>query len=284
MIHQQLTQLVHVLLTGCGLLILAQCSDRQTTPVAAASPSAKPAISQSAISQSAKMTQPNRVVVTKPNRQARTQLKQHTQQNPEAADVNVQLGLAYLQKGDISGAQAKLQQAVRQAPSDVAALNALAYFYVKTGQIQKADHYYHLALKKNPHSGQAHNNYGVFLCQHHKSEQAIQHFMSATEDSTYLKSSEAFENAGLCALKLKQTDKAKQYLLAAHQRDPNRASVLIALARLAYQQGDFTEATTYLAGAEKVAGPNIESMRLAKQLRKHSQPKARMTEHHKHVS
>lgn len=194
--------------------------------------------------------------------------------NPEASEINVQLGMGYLRKGDVARAQMKFQQAVAQSPTDPTALNALAYFYSHTSQREKAKHYYQLALKKNPHSGLAHNNYGVFLCQHDQQPEAIRHFIAATEDSHYLKSAEAFENAGLCAIKINQVARAWQYFQLAHQRDPQRETVLLELARLSYQSGKLSQAQRYLQAYEKIAGVNAVSSELSQRIAHDTKTKA----------
>lgn len=188
------------------------------------------------------------------------------QANADAAALNVQLGMNYLRQGEVQRAQMKFLQAQKQAPNDITVINGLAYFYSQTGQRDKAKHYYQYALKKNPHSGQAHNNYGVFLCQHDDHQEGVKHFVAATKDSRYLKSAEAFENAGLCALKMNEVANAWQFFQFAHQRDPKRASVLLELSRIALQEGKVSQAQRYLDGYEKLAGPTPLSNQLTQRI------------------
>ena len=152
--------------------------------------------------------------------------------NPTAAAYNTQLGLAYLQNGNMPSAKNKLLLALQESPNDPMILDTMGYFLEKTGDAQVAQQYYLHALALAPHNGATHNNYGAYLCRHKYYRAAIKHFLVAVQDGNYLHVAAAYENAGLCAVKIPDTNLACKYLRKAIHHDPTRISAKRELAKL----------------------------------------------------
>jgi type IV pilus assembly protein PilF len=153
--------------------------------------------------------------------------------NPEAAKYNTQLGLAYLQQGDINRAKSKFLLAVQQAPNDPLVLDSMGYFLDSTNQSVEAEVYYLKAIAAAPkNDGAVQNNYGDYLCRHQRHQEAIQHFLAAAKNINYLNTAAAYENAGICALKIPNQELAKKYLQQARAIDPSRISVTQTLNKL----------------------------------------------------
>jgi len=132
--------------------------------------------------------------------------------NAEAANYNVQLGLAYLKHDDVERAKSKLLLALRENPNDPINLDAMGYFFELTHDLKTAEKYYLHAIKIMPSMGAVHNNYGTYLCRHGHYRNAIKHFLLATKDINYLHAAAAYKNAGLCALKIPDMKLAHKYL------------------------------------------------------------------------
>lgn len=165
---------------------------------------------------------------------------------PQASDVNVQLGLAYLQNGDVQRAHQKLLLAEQQSPGSLQAQGAMGYFLESTGNMSAADAYYRRAIALNPKSGAAQNNYGTFLCRRGRYSEADQHFLLALQDPHYLNTAQVYENAGLCAMQIPDTKKAMGYFMQAVTQDPKRSIAWLELGRIAYQARDYQQAQQYL--------------------------------------
>src|SRR5262249_28149653 len=90
----------------------------------------------------------------------------------QASQDNVALGIQYMQKGNRDVAMQKIQKAIQQDPDNADAYMAEALIYNATGDTQRADDAYHVALRKGPNDPQIQNNYAVFLCQHNKAEES----------------------------------------------------------------------------------------------------------------
>ena len=59
--------------------------------------------------------------------------------NDEAAGFNVQLGLGYLQQGNLVVAKEKLERAERESPRDPKVHNAMGLLYERLGDAKRAD-------------------------------------------------------------------------------------------------------------------------------------------------
>ena len=115
-----------------------------------------------------------------------------------AAEHNIELGLAYLERGNIPRAQDKLTRAVLQDPHSAMAQSALAYFYMQTEQMDKAEVAYKKSIQLAPRDGAMYNNYGVFLCRQKKYAAANAAFIKAAEQPDYLQIDDAQQNAAQC--------------------------------------------------------------------------------------
>jgi type IV pilus assembly protein PilF len=139
----------------------------------------------------------------------------------KTAKVNAQLGMAYLERRDIQRAKQKLLLALKQGPNVAEVVYSMAYFQEATGNTEKAQAFYLQAIKVDPTRGEAQNNYGTFLCRAGKYSESIQHFNLAAQDPNYLNPSSAYENAGLCAMKIPDKKQASQYFQRALNENPN---------------------------------------------------------------
>ncbi len=165
---------------------------------------------------------------------------------PQASNANVQLGLAYLQSGDMQRAKQKLLLAEQQAPASTESQAAMGYFLESTGSFSQAEAYYRKAVTLNPKSGAAQNNYGTFLCRRGRYAESDQHFLLALQDPSYLNTAQVYENAGLCAMQIPDTNKAGTYFTQAITQDPKRAMSWLELGRISYQQKNYPQAQQYL--------------------------------------
>jgi type IV pilus assembly protein PilF len=188
--------------------------------------------------------------------------------NQTAAHYNVQLGIAYLQRGDIQRAKHKLLTALEQAPNWAPAQDAMGYFLMKTGDMQSAEPYFLRAIALAPNAGSAQNNYGIFLCRNKRYQEANQHFMLAVQDKNYLNTAEAYENAGLCALESPQPQMAENYLLKAVAQDPRRSVALLELVKIYLKQQQYKQAQAYLNAYRHLNGSDAISLGLAEQIAK----------------
>lgn len=168
------------------------------------------------------------------------------QPNQIAATYNAQLAMGYLKENQVERAKRKLLLALKQGPKYAPAYSAMAYFLEKTGQPGRAGAYYQQALVLSHNAGDALNNYGAYLCRQKHYQAAVQHFIRAAREPNYLTPADAYENAGLCSLANGQPLQAQGFFKKAVVEDPARIASYLELAKLAYDNQQYTEADGYL--------------------------------------
>lgn len=183
-----------------------------------------------------------------------------------AAKINDQLGIAYLERHDIQRSKQKFLLALKQAPEIPETWYSMGYFLESTDNKEQANHYYLKAIELAPGRGDALNNYGTFLCRSGKYHEAISYFMKAAEDPNYLEQASAYENAGLCSLKIPDNKNAIAYFKRSLEQDPNRPNSLIELSELNYKNGHYQLAKHELTKYLQVMPPSVQTYVLAKKL------------------
>ncbi|MHB1944735.1 MAG: type IV pilus biogenesis/stability protein PilW [Metallibacterium sp.] len=176
----------------------------------------------------------------------------------DAAQIHTQLGEAYMQRGDLKGALAKLQLALRYDDSYVPAHTVLAVLYERIGEFGNAEHQYRRVIDLEPKNGSANNNLGAFLCRTGKVEQSLQYFARAAKDPFYQTPYAAYTNAGVCLIKINKLAEAEKQFHDALSIDPKFPEALYQSARVWYLQGNAFRASAYLQRLESLgpAGPD----------------------------
>lgn len=164
----------------------------------------------------------------------------------KAAAFNIQLGMGYLKQGDRPRAKKKLLSGLKQAPNSPDVNAAMAYYFEKTDELDQAEKYYTKALSLSHNSGAQLNNYGTFLCRQGRYAKAESYFLKAVKDTQYINTASAYENAGLCALAIPDTNKAKLYFTNALNQDPSKKESLSELVKIESKAGHDTEALALL--------------------------------------
>lgn len=186
----------------------------------------------------------------------------------KAARLNVELGIGYLNKGQIPRAKTKFMRAMQLAPQLPEVHYAYGYFQERTGDLVSAEKLYVKAIGLNSKTGNAHNNYGAFLCRQAKYRQAEKEFLKAVADPSYLNTAEALENAGLCVLQIPDQQKAVEYFEKTLRYDQNRPHALLELALIYYREKRYDEARENLMRFAQVSDPTARSLLLNIELAK----------------
>lgn len=139
--------------------------------------------------------------------------------NPDAARTNAKLGLAYLEKGLYPQSKQSLLIALREDRKIASVWYGMGYYLEKTNHLRSAQAYYQQAIKVDPHSGAAKNNYGIFLCDQHRYQGAIAEFKLAANEPSYLNAGRAYKNAGNCAMRIPNKKLAMRYFREAQYDD-----------------------------------------------------------------
>ncbi len=175
--------------------------------------------------------------------------------NIAAADINVELGMAYLnRRKDPIEAKKKFLRALALAPKQAAPWYAMGYFLERTGDVAGAKKYFDKSVALAPKNGEVQNNYGTFLCRNGNAKASIPHFLLAVKDPKYIEVGEAYENVGVCALAIPDAVMAEKYFLKAFVANPGLPRSMYELASIYYNQGKYKQAQammTHLAVVDK---------------------------------
>ncbi len=177
-----------------------------------------------------------------------------------AAEINSRLGVGYLERGQVQLAMEKLETALRHDPDHVPAHLTLALIFDEIGDSSRAERHFRQASRLAPNDGATQNSYAVFLCRQGDFRAADRHFLQATQDPFYITPEVAWTNAGACARRSGNLDKANDYLRRALETNPAFPDALFHLAELYYQQGEAFRARAFLQRFESAAVPEAGAL------------------------
>lgn len=179
---------------------------------------------------------------------SQTSLKQPTssERAREVSRIRSQLALEYFNMQDFRQAVSAAEEAVRADAQNETAWLVRAQIAQELKQYDKAEHSLQTALKLNPQSAEANNNYGWFLCEaQNRPHDAMPYFDQALADPTYPAPYTAYLNKGICSGKMGQTQLAKAYLEKALNLLPYFPAALRALSELSLNTNQAQEAERY---------------------------------------
>ena len=184
----------------------------------------------------------------------------------EAATARLQLALEYLRKGKIPQAKLNLDRAEQLNPDVSGMYSSYAFYYEKVGELKFANDAYLKALEKFPNNDNTRNNYGAFLCTNRRYEEAEQQFVIAINSSFNTQTANSYENAGLCALRDGNWQRAKKHLTAVLRYESVRARSILGLGKANIELGNVDDAMTQLRNYQSIYSQTSQSLWLAIQI------------------
>jgi type IV pilus assembly protein PilF len=166
----------------------------------------------------------------------------HTNNQKDAAAFNTQLGVDYMNQGDLARAKDKLDRALKENPGNADVHSARAQLFERMGEAKQADDEYRTALRLAPNDPRMENNYAVYLCQNARTDEGVKRFMAAAHNPLYATPEAAYTNAGVCLHAAKRDDEAQADFVRALQLKPNFDEAAFQLANLQFQRGQLPAA------------------------------------------
>lgn len=190
-----------------------------------------------------------------------------TQEDKQAAaQTHTQLAAAYMGQNHLKEAETALRKALSFDDKYIPAHTMLAILDWRIDRLQDADNEFRTAVSLDPSNGDTNNNYGKFLCEQGKRDEAMKHFQRALADPFYKTPAVANTNAGTCLAKFKDYAGAEPYLHKALEIDANYGPALLAMAQLDLEQGKAFEARGYMQRFESSGQATPESLLLGYQI------------------
>lgn len=148
--------------------------------------------------------------------------------NPEEiASTRTAIAAEFIRDHKLDDAQRQLERALESNPKSAPANDMMGVLLQQEGSplnLAKAEAYFKKAISLDPEFSQAHNNYGVYLSQVKRYNEAIVQFQIAGSALGYEGRASALENLGRTYLKVNNKELATQTFLKA--LDTNRQSVI----------------------------------------------------------
>lgn len=173
----------------------------------------------------------------------------------KAAQANAELGLRYMLQGKNEIALEKLKRALSYDDDSAPAHHYMAELYRRLGERDKADEHFREALDSEPENPSIRNNYGVFLCESGRYDDAEDEFLEVVKNPVYTGRAATYENLGLCLRQGKKNERAEHYFRKALDVNPRLPKSLAAMADLSFEEGNMLSARAYLQRYSAVARP-----------------------------
>lgn len=184
----------------------------------------------------------------------------------EARDAYVQLGIGYLQQGETERAKVPLKKALELDSSNADAHAALALVFQIEMEPKLADEHFRKAISQRRDDARLLNNYGSFLFEQKRYQEAMERYTQATQDNLYPERSRIFENLGLTALQLQQREQAKAYFERSLRLNSRQPRALMEMALLSFEDKQFVPARSYYESYLLLAPHDARSLLLGVRL------------------
>ena len=163
----------------------------------------------------------------------------------EAARLNMDLGIAYFEKGNMEQAMMKLQRSIEEEPENPAAHRVLGLVYESLGDLDSAEEEYRIAVRQAPDDPDALNQLAIFNCRQGKATEGLKYYDRALTKPLTRNRFAIATNAGICA---KEVDlpRAESYLRQALTINPVYPEALYQMGDIAYRQENFLQARAFV--------------------------------------
>jgi type IV pilus assembly protein PilF len=164
----------------------------------------------------------------------------------KAAQINLEMGIDYLRKGNLNQAKEKIDKALDQDPRNPKAQMTAGMLYDRLGETSKAEGHFTRGLALDPENPEVQNNVGAYLCQKGKYERGEKLVLEAAGNALYRTPEAAYLNAAQCARGAGDLKRSEENLRKALAVRPKFGDALIQLADLSYKQTDYLSARGFL--------------------------------------
>lgn len=163
----------------------------------------------------------------------------------ERLRAHLDLAEGYLETGELSRARRPLERAMQIDGRSWEAHNLLARIHQLEGDVELADTHFQRALRFGSGQPRVHNDYGVFLYQQGRHDEAVRQLRRAVEDPSNPQRALAYENLGLASLQAGARTEARNAFHRAIMLREHMPVSLLELTELALEESDYRQAAAY---------------------------------------
>lgn len=175
------------------------------------------------------------------------------------ARVHVDLGMAYVEVGRYDVALDEAEIALADLPGYAPAFHLKGLAYMLIGEDGAAQTQFQQALRLAPGDPDFNNSYGWFLCTRGSAAEGLERLARAASNPYYRYPARPLVNAGLCQLRSGELAAAENQFEQALQADPANGEAMLQLAGIAYRDGRYERARSYLIRLHQQFGPSAQS-------------------------
>lgn len=173
-----------------------------------------------------------------------------------------EMGFAYLQQNNRERARRSFVKVLALDHDNADGLHGMALIYQAEGEDALAEEHFLQALAESDGFSVARNNFAAFLYGKARYNEACEQLQRTVADTLYSRRRQAFENLGLCWLKLERWQDAEQAFSSALRLAPDSSVALLELAALNMRQEQPLAAWQFLQEYRAVARMTDRSLRL----------------------
>lgn len=162
------------------------------------------------------------------------------------ARVRLELASAYFGRGQLQPAREELRQVLALRPDLPEAHSLLALIQAASGDARAAEASFRRTLQLAPADADAMHNFGWFLCQQRRYDEAEAQFMAALAVPGYPEQARTLLLSGVCHGRNNRMAEAERAFMRSFELDPSNTSTTFNLADVLYRRGDYERARFYL--------------------------------------
>lgn len=166
------------------------------------------------------------------------------------ARIHTELAAQYFARGQHSVAFQEIRQALVSNANYAPAYDVRAMVHAELGEDREAEESFRRAISLDDNYPEARNNFGYFLCQRGRYDEALDQLERAWKNPRYLSPDRALANAGYCALLKGDLGAADHYAQRALARSPSHPVALLTQAEVALRNGSTAFARAQLRQVE----------------------------------
>jgi type IV pilus assembly protein PilF len=176
------------------------------------------------------------------------------------ARLRMELAVGYFQEGKTSVALDELKQVLAADPTFPEAYNLRGLIYMRLGDKRQAEDSFRRASALNPRDPDTQHNYGWFLCQEGRYEDAQRAFDVALANPLYPGRAKTLMTQGVCQARAGRVEDAERSLSRSYELDAGNPVTAYNLARILYQRGQYARAQFYIRRLNNTELGNAESL------------------------
>lgn len=163
----------------------------------------------------------------------------------DVARINRDLGISYLRQGNFEEARIKLERSIQEENNSPLAHRALGLVYDQLGDPVAAEKEYRTAVRQGPDDPDALNELAIFLCRSGEIKAAMKYYDRALVIPLNATRYAIYANAGTCVKNI-DLPRAENYLRKALAEKPDFPDALYQMGDVAYRRENYLQARAFV--------------------------------------